>query len=83
MLNAIKTSTAPAAAPERAKNIAALSKLCGEAAAHVANARNALASVDTEIALDHLDEAIACLKRLSAHGRATLIDGDRSKRRSA
>lgn len=81
MLNAIKTSTAQG--PERAKNIATLSKLCGEAAAHVANARSALASVDTEIALDHLDEAIACLKRLSAHGRATLLNGDSAKRRSA
>lgn len=81
MLNAIKSPAAQT--PERAKNIATLSKLCGEAAAHVANARTALAAVDTEIALDHLDEAIACLRRLSAHGRATLLTGDGPSRRSA
>ncbi len=80
-MNAIKTA-APRAA-ERTKNIAALAKLCGGAAAHVANARIALAAVDTEIALDHLDEAIACLRRLTAHGHATLVSGDNAKRRSA
>ena len=78
MLRAIRTQAA--STPSRAENIATLSKLCGEAATHVANARSALASVDTEIALDHLDEAIACLKRLSAHGRATLIATDGVKR---
>jgi hypothetical protein len=49
-----------------------LSKLCGDAANHVAEARIALFSeqVDTDGALDHLDQAIFILQRLSAHGRA-------------
>ena len=49
-----------------------LSELCGDAAKHVAQARIALFSeaVDTDGALDHLDQAIFLLQRLSAHGRA-------------
>jgi hypothetical protein len=49
-----------------------LSELCSEAADHVAKARLSLfdESADANRALLHLDEAIFCLKRLLAHGRA-------------
>jgi len=48
-----------------------LPRLCAEAADHVARARHSLhdESYDADQALAHLDEAIACLKRLLAHGR--------------
>ncbi len=54
-----------------------LSELCSEAANHVAKARVSLFddSYDTEVALLHLDEAIFCLKRILAHGRAGEING--------
>jgi hypothetical protein len=47
-----------------------LSKLCSEAADHVAKARLSLFDDDADAnrALLHLDEAIFCLKRLFAHG---------------
>ncbi|MFO7477396.1 MAG: hypothetical protein R6X03_03430 [Methyloceanibacter sp.] len=50
-----------------------LSELCSEAADHVARARLSLfdENADANHALLHLDEAIFCLKRLLAHGRAT------------
>jgi len=53
-----------------------LPQLCSEAADHVARARAALydETLDADQALAHLDDAIACLKRLWAHGRAS-IDG--------
>jgi len=49
-----------------------LSQLCSEAAEHMARARRTLAdgSCDADRALAHLDEAIFCLKRMLAHGRA-------------
>ena len=49
-----------------------LSQLCSEAADHMARARRTLsdASCDADRALLHLDEAIFCLKRMLAHGRA-------------
>ena len=49
-----------------------LAELCSEAADHVAKARLSLfdESADADRALLHLDEAIFCLKRLLAHGRA-------------
>jgi hypothetical protein len=49
-----------------------LSQLCSEAADHMARARRTLAdaSGDADRALLHLDEAIFCLKRMLAHGRA-------------
>lgn len=49
-----------------------LPQLCTEAADHVARARIALydETLDADQALIHLDEAIACLKRLWANGRA-------------
>ena len=51
-----------------------ISQLCSEAADHVARARVTLSdeSYDAERALLHLDEAIFCLKRMLAHGRATI-----------
>jgi len=54
-----------------------LPQLCSEAADHVAHARLALfdESYDTDRALRHLDEAIDCLKRLLAHGRAAQTNG--------
>lgn len=47
-----------------------LPQLCSEAADHMARARIALddATLGADQALLHLDEAIACLKRLWAHG---------------
>ena len=49
-----------------------LSQLCSEAADHVARARLSLfdEGADADRALLHLDEAIFCLKRLLAEGRA-------------
>jgi hypothetical protein len=49
-----------------------LSQLCSEAADHMARARRTLADggCDPDRALIHLDEAIFCLKRMLAHGRA-------------
>jgi hypothetical protein len=53
-----------------------LSQLCSEAADHVARARLSLfdENGDADRALLHLDEAIFCLKRLLAHGRAGTSD---------
>ena len=49
-----------------------LSQLCSEAADHVARARQTLhgENLDADRAMLHLDEAIFCLKRLLAQGRA-------------
>jgi len=65
-----KLKTAAVEAPERP--LPSLPQLCTEAADHVARARIALhdETLDADQALIHLDEAIACLKRLWAHGRA-------------
>lgn len=67
------------ASTERAGRIAALSALCSDAAKHVAQARIALFAerVDTDGALDHLDQAIFLLQRLHTHG--TLDAGQRAK----
>jgi hypothetical protein len=63
----------PGANPDH-KLIAAmtLSQLCSEAAEHMARARITLsdANGDADRAMQHLDEAIFCLKRMLAHGRA-------------
>jgi hypothetical protein len=71
----MKQTTKPAANTEH-KLVAAMtiSQLCSEAADHVARARVTLCdeSYDAERALLHLDEAIFCLKRMLAHGRATI-----------
>jgi hypothetical protein len=69
-------STTPGETAERTPT---LSELCGDAAKHVAQARIALfsESVDTDGALDHLDQAIFLLQRLSAHGRAMGLTGAR------
>ena len=65
--------------------VATLSELCSEAADHVAKARLSLfdESGDAERALLHLDEAIFCLKRLLAHGRARGFNGSGAKVHSA
>jgi len=75
------TTTKSATGAERTRT---LSELCGDAAKHVAQARISLFSerVDTDGALDHLDQAIFLLQRLSAHGRAMGLSG-REKLRSA
>ena len=72
-----KTKIFIAPAPRAGTTDPTLSALCSEAAAHVAKARIALfdESVDPESALAHLDDAIACLKRILAHNRP-----DRSQR---
>jgi hypothetical protein len=79
----IQASITPAAgSPEGGVT---LSELCTEAAKHVAQARIALFSqdIDTDGALDHLDQAIFCLQRLSAQGRAAGLDRLSAKLRSA
>ena len=62
-----------------------LSELCSEAAEHVARARHSLhdESYDATRALLHLDEALLCLKRLLAHGRASQVKGARTGLRPA
>ena len=65
-----------------------LPQLCSDAADHVAKARLALfdESYDADQALAHLDEAILCLRRLFAHGRAAggrASNGNGSRLRSA
>ncbi len=74
-----KASTPPA--PQPPQRVATLSELCTEAAQHVARARVALfdETADAEVALAHLDEAIACLKRLLAHGRPARLNGNGSR----
>ena len=65
------------AAHDRAMPVVTLAELCSEAADHVAKARLSLfdESTDAAPALLHLDEAIFCLKRLLAHGRASNFNG--------
>jgi hypothetical protein len=72
-------------AQDRAIRIPTLPELCSEAADHVAKARLSLfdESGDAERALLHLDEAIFCLKRLLAYGRARGINGSDAKLHSA
>jgi hypothetical protein len=83
MPHKIQASTTPA--PGNSEGGVTLSELCTEAAKHVAQARIALfsQSVDTDGALDHLDQAIFCLQRLSAQGRAAGLDRASAKFRSA
>ncbi len=73
------------AAHDRAMPSVTLSELCSEAADHVAKARLSLfdESADADRALLHLDEAIFCLKRLLARGRASNLNGSGAKLRSA
>ncbi|ODR99141.1 hypothetical protein AUC68_03680 [Methyloceanibacter methanicus] len=49
-----------------------LAQICGNAADRVAQARQALHgdSPDPSLAMEHLDDAIACLKSLSGRDRA-------------
>jgi len=72
-------------AQDKAVPIPTLSELCSEAADHVALARLSLfdGGGDAERALLHLDEAILCLKRLLAHGRARDINGSDANLHSA
>jgi hypothetical protein len=72
-------------AEDRVMPEASLSELCSEAADHVAQARLSLfdESGDAERALLHLDEAIFCLKRLLAYGRARGVGGSAAKFQSA
>ncbi|MGE5261273.1 MAG: hypothetical protein ACM3MH_10415 [Actinomycetota bacterium] len=72
-------------AQDRVMPEASLSDLCSEAADHVAQARLSLfdESGDAERALLHLDEAIFCLKRLLAYGRARGINASGAKFHSA
>jgi hypothetical protein len=78
-----QSKASSASAPDTAEHIATLSELCTEAAEHVAHARIALfaESADTDGALTHLDEAIACLKRLLANSRSS-VNGSRPRLRS-
>ena len=74
-------------APDGAMPASSLPQICSEAADHVARARHSLhdESYDADQALLHLDEAIACLKRLLAHGRTNghATNGNGSGLRSA
>jgi len=82
-VTAPKASTAPA--PAATPSVAGLTALCNDAANHVAEARFALfaESLDTDGALDHLDQAILCLKRFAAQGRAMGLNGAKGQLRSA
>lgn len=62
-----------------------LSALCSEAADHVARARLSLSdeTSDADRALRHLDDAILCLRRLLAHGRAAAARDERARPRPA
>jgi hypothetical protein len=66
-----KASMTAAISQSEPERLTKLSDLCSEAAGHVARARIALdlESFDTDQALAHLDDAIACLQRLLAHGK--------------
>jgi hypothetical protein len=59
-----------------------LPQLCSEAADHVARARVALydETLDADQALGHLDDAIACLQRLWAHGRGSIDEQSQIRR---
>jgi hypothetical protein len=83
MRRKIQASTAQT--PDNVERTVTLSELCTEAAQHVAQARIALfsESVDTAGALDHLDQAIFCLQRLSAQGRASGLNRSSAKLRTA
>ncbi|ODR96714.1 hypothetical protein AUC69_14055 [Methyloceanibacter superfactus] len=65
--------------------ILSLPQLCSDAADHVARARVVLydETLDADQALLHLDDAIACLKRLLAHGRTLDGNGSHSGLRTA
>jgi hypothetical protein len=80
-----KTKASLAPVPQPPERTAKLSELCADAAEHVAKARLALfdEGTDAEAALAHLDEAISCLKRLLANGRATGLNGSGQTLRSA
>ncbi|MBK5197213.1 MAG: hypothetical protein JJE37_02935 [Methyloceanibacter sp.] len=80
-----KPQATAAKAQDKVMPPVSLSELCGEAADHVAKARVALfdESGNADRALLHLDEAIFCLRRLLAHGRASGINGAGAKLRSA
>ena len=56
-----------------------------EAADHVARARLSLSdeTSDADRALRHLDDAILCLRRLLAHGRAAAARDERARPRPA
>jgi len=67
-----QTRTAAANVEHKLAAAMTLSQLCSEAAEHMARARRTLADAncDADHALAHLDEAIFCLRRMLAHGRA-------------
>ncbi len=74
-----QTPKSTARAQDQVMPALSLSELCSEAADHVAKARLSLfdESGNADRALLHLDEAIFCLKRLLAHGRASGVTGSR------
>lgn len=67
-----QTKNPTAQAQDKVMAAMTLSQLCSEAADHVARARLSLfdENGNADRALLHLEEAIFCLKRLLAHGRA-------------
>jgi len=83
MQSTTTATMAPAAASS--ESVTTLTELCNDAANHVAQARIALftEAADTDGALDHLDQAISCLKRFAAQGRALGFNGANEERRSA
>jgi hypothetical protein len=81
----MQSTTTATMAPAAASSATTLTELCNDAANHVAQARIALftEAADTDGALDHLDQAISCLKRFAAQGRALGFNGAKEERRSA
>jgi len=78
-------STDTGATAATSTGVSTLTELCNDAAQHVAQARLALytETADTAGALDHLDQAISCLKRFAAQGRALGFNGAKEQLRSA
>ena len=79
------TQLAKSAAGDTPGPAQSLPELCSEAADHVAHARALLhdTSYDADRALAHLDDAIACLRRLVAKGRPGAAGTSTAERHSA
>jgi hypothetical protein len=80
-----KSTESVATAAASSGSVNTLTELCNDAAQHVAQARLALftETADTDGALDHLDQAILCLKRFAVQGRALGFNGAKEELRSA
>ena len=85
MISAFTTKTASLSAESEERTPTAAPSFAAMPRSTWPQARIALFSeaVDTDGALDHLDQAIFLLQRLSAHGRAMGLTGSQKKTQSA